>query len=117
MVTPSTWICQSEFGISNTNHTSPNRGVITIRTDDLPSAPVVESNEHGVLTSGLAQRRGKSLINPPLPGVRINRGPERFATLLVLGKTMPVVAFPHLRGTRRPMQRNIILASTPVPYG
>ena len=67
-------------------------------------------------TEGLLDEFGPDrVIDTPLAGVRVDRGPDRFAGLQKLGKTMPIIAGPSHRLNGGVVQTDFVFACSPVP--
>jgi hypothetical protein len=70
----------------------------------LPRRSVFEADEHGLLIGRVPDLEREALVYSANSGMRVDRGPDSFAGLLVLREHVPVGGDPGVGCDRRPVQ-------------
>jgi hypothetical protein len=78
--------------------------------------PLRKADEHLVVVGGGPQVVRERLIDAAPAGVRVDRRPDRFATLEELRQAMPVVALALKGSARGVVQADLVLAGASMPH-
>jgi hypothetical protein len=116
VIGPRRRIAQCPLRVDDAAHRGTDGGVVAIAAHHLHGAAVDQTNEHRLIIDAAAQLRWKRFVDATLAGVWIDRGPDRFAGLLVFRQAVPEIADALRRCHRKVMQTNLVLAGSAMPH-
>src|SRR3546814_12892053 len=97
MICPRRRVAERPFRITDKHRASPDRRIVAIGADALPSRAVVQFNEHLVIERALPGLWRERFVDASIPGMSVDCGPHRLSRLCIFSKAMPNRA--HTAGT------------------
>src|SRR3546814_6997351 len=89
MICPRRRVAERPFRITDKHRASPDRRIVAIGADALPSRAVGKFNEHLVIERALPGLWRERFVDESLPGIRVDCGPASLARLGIFRKAMP----------------------------
>src|SRR3546814_6196743 len=95
MICPRRRVAERPFRITDKHRASPDRRIVAIGADALPSRAVVQFNEHLVIERALPGLWRERFVDASLPGMSVDCGPDSLARLGIFRKAMPIRSEEH----------------------
>src|SRR3546814_11059748 len=115
MACPRRRVSERTFRLTDKHRARPDRRIVAIGADSLPSRAVVQFNEHLVIERALPGLWRERFVDASLPGMSVDCGPDSLARLGIFRKALPIRADTAVHPLIARPQDALILAPSPMP--